>query len=141
MNSKDLKNYRYTEKWVKDRIEYIEQQKLTINRMTAILDDMPKGTRQVQDREAEKLAELLDSFEEYMNEVLKIQKRQKQIIKILDKIGQPYENILYQVNVKGVKMNDIAEQENYSYTYIRELHAIGIKKFDEIVNNLQNPIE
>ena len=141
MTSKDLKNYRYTEKWVKDRIEYIEQQKLTINRMTAILDDMPKGTRQVQDREAEKLAELLDSFEEYMNEVLEIQKRQKQIIKILDKIGQPYENILYQVNVKGVKMNDIAEQENYSYTYIRELHAIGIKKFDEIVNNLQNPIE
>ena len=141
MNSKDLKNYRYTEKWVKDRIEYIEQQKLTINRMTAILDEMPKGTRQVQDREAEKLAELLDSFEEYMNEVLKIQKRQKQIIKILDKIRQPNENILYQVNVKGVKMNDIAEQENYSYTYIRELHAIGIKKFDEIVNNLQNPIE
>lgn len=141
MNSKDLKNYRYTEKWVKDRIEYIEQQKLTINKMTAILDDMPKGTRQVQDREAEKLTELLDSFEEYMNEVLKIQKRQKQIIKILDKVGQPYGNILYQVNVKGIKMNDIAEKKNYTYQYIRELHSRGIKKFDEIANNLQNPIE
>ena len=42
MNREDLKNYKYNQIWIKDQTEYIESQKETINRLTAILSDMPK---------------------------------------------------------------------------------------------------
>lgn len=41
-NREDLKNYKYTKIWIKDRIEYIENQKETINKLSSILSDMPK---------------------------------------------------------------------------------------------------
>lgn len=42
MNRDDLKKYKYVQIWIKDRIEYIETQKSTINKLTSILSDMPK---------------------------------------------------------------------------------------------------
>lgn len=42
MNREDLKNYKYVQIWIKDRIEYIETQKETVNKLNSILSDMPK---------------------------------------------------------------------------------------------------
>lgn len=42
MNREDLKNYKYVQIWIKDRIEYIEMQRETINKLNSILSDMPK---------------------------------------------------------------------------------------------------
>lgn len=42
MNREDLKNYKYNKQWIKDRMEYIETQKETINKLNSILSDMPK---------------------------------------------------------------------------------------------------
>lgn len=42
MNREDLKNYKYVQVWIKDRIEYIETQKETVNKLNSILSDMPK---------------------------------------------------------------------------------------------------
>ena len=70
MNREDLKNYKYNQIWIKDQTEYIETQKETINRLNSILSDMPKGSRVVYDNEAEKLAQLMDYFNELMDKVL-----------------------------------------------------------------------
>lgn len=69
MNRNDLKNYKHTEEWIKGRIEYIEQYKSNINRLNSILSDMPKGSKEVQDSETEKIAELLDSVDELLEKV------------------------------------------------------------------------
>ena len=71
MNREDLKNYKYNQIWIKDQTEYIETQKETINRLNSILSDMPKGSRVVYDSEAEKLAKLMDYFNELMQEITK----------------------------------------------------------------------
>lgn len=42
MTREDLKNYKYNQIWIKNRTEYIEAQKETINHLNAILTDMPK---------------------------------------------------------------------------------------------------
>lgn len=39
---KDLKDYKYNQEWIKDQMEYLEEQKGTINRLNSILSDMPK---------------------------------------------------------------------------------------------------
>ncbi len=42
MRREDLKNYKYTQKWIKDRIEHIEEYKTSITNITTVLSDMPK---------------------------------------------------------------------------------------------------
>lgn len=42
MTREDLKNYKYNQVWIKNQTEYIESQMETINKLTSILNDMPK---------------------------------------------------------------------------------------------------
>ena len=42
MNKEDLKKYKYNQKWINGRIEYIEEYKSRINRLTSTLSNMPK---------------------------------------------------------------------------------------------------
>ena len=69
MNREDLKNYKYVQIWIKDQTEYIETQKETVNKLSSILSDMPKGSRMVYDNEAEKIAELVDGEEAFIQAI------------------------------------------------------------------------
>lgn len=42
MNRHDLKQYKYTQEWIKDRMEYLEGYKSVISNITQIISDMPK---------------------------------------------------------------------------------------------------
>ena len=70
MDRKDLKNYRYTQEWIKGRMEYIEEQKAQVNKLTATLSDMPMGSKTVPDSMAEKLVKLMDCFDEVLDKIL-----------------------------------------------------------------------
>ena len=66
MTREDLKNYKYNQEWIKGRLEYIEEYKTSIVNITAVLSDMPKGSKEVQDSMAEKVAILLDNINELL---------------------------------------------------------------------------
>ena len=42
MTREDLKKYKYTQEWIKDRTEHIEEYKTSITNITTVLSDMPK---------------------------------------------------------------------------------------------------
>lgn len=42
MSRDDLKKYKYSQKWINGRLEYIEEYKSKINKLTSTLSDMPK---------------------------------------------------------------------------------------------------
>lgn len=42
MDRQDLKEYKYTEKWIKGRINYLREYRATIDDISSILSDMPK---------------------------------------------------------------------------------------------------
>ena len=42
MTTEDLKNYKYTKEWIKDKLEYIEEYKTRITNVTSVLSSMPK---------------------------------------------------------------------------------------------------
>ena len=95
MNREDLKNYKYTQMWIKDQTEYIETQKETINRLNSIISDMPRGSKVAYDTEAEKLSELMDKFDELMNTIIEEKRKQERIVEKVNKIEFPYKNILF----------------------------------------------
>lgn len=42
MTRENLKDYKYNQEWIKERLEYIEEYKTSITNITTILSDMPK---------------------------------------------------------------------------------------------------
>ena len=131
MNREDLKNYKYNQIWIKDQTEYIETQKETINKLNSILSDVPKGSRVVYDSEAEKLAQLMDYFNELMDKVLEEKEKQKQIVEIINKIEFPYKNILLKHYIQGKKLVTVASEMRYNYEYTKKSNKIALIKFEE----------
>lgn len=131
MNREDLKNYKYNQIWIKDQTEYIETQKETINRLNSVLSDMPKGSRQVYDSEAENLTKLMDMFNELMQKIIKQKELQNKIVEQVNKIEFPYRNILYKVYIQGKSLVTVASEMNYSYERMKHMNGIALLKFDE----------
>ena len=132
MNREDLKGYRHTQEWIKGRIEYIEQYKSSINKLISVLSDMPKGSREIQDSEAEKIAELIDSIDELLEKVKEENRKQMQILEQLDKVKQPYKNILDKFYIQGKSMVVIAAEMGYNYEHIKRMKGIALNIFDNI---------
>ena len=132
MNRNDLKNYKHTEEWIKGRIDYIEQYKSNINRLNSILSDMPKGSKEVQDSEAEKIAELLDSVDELLEKVKEKNKQQMKILQQLEKVEQPYRNILDKYYIQGKSLVVVSAEMGYNYEYTKRMNGIALNKFDKL---------
>lgn len=132
MNREDLKDYRYNQIWIKDQTEYIETQKETINRLSSILSDMPKGSRQVYDNEADKLAKLIDKFDELMQVIIEEKEQQEKIVERVNRIEFPYRNILFKVYIQGKSLVKTADEMNYSYERMKHMNGIALLKFDEV---------
>lgn len=132
MTREDLKKYKYTQEWIKDRTEHIEEYKTRITNTTSILSDMPKGSRQVEDSIAEKVAILLDDVNDILKVVLEEEQKQKEIIEQLNKVKQPYRLVLEKYYIQGKKLVTVASEMNYNYEYTKKINQIALKKFEEV---------
>ena len=132
MTREDLKNYKYTKKWIKDRIEQLEEYKSTIYNITQILTDMPKGSGQINDKFAEKIAILNENIDSLLEQMIKQQEKQKQILEQLDKVEQPYRLILDKVYVQGKSLVIVACEMNYTYEYTKKMNSIALDKFENV---------
>lgn len=132
MTREDLKEFKYTKQWIEGRIEYIEELKSTVNRLTSVLSDMPKGSKVAMDSEAEKTTELLDSIRDLEIKIKETQRKQIQILEKLDKVAQPYRNILDKCYIQGKTLVTVASEMGYSYERIKHMNGIALLKFDEV---------
>lgn len=133
MTREDLKDYKYNQEWIKGRLEYIEEYRSTLDKITTTLSDMPKGSRAIEDSMAEKLAILLDNIDEIMKVVLKESEKQKRILEQLDKVEQPYKLVLEKVYIQGKSLVTVASELGYSYVHICREHGTALNKFDNVI--------
>ena len=138
MTRQDLKQYKYTQEWIKGRLEYLEEYKSTIEKITSTLSDMPKGSPVVQDKFAEGVATLVDSINELIEQINKQNEKQKEILEQVEKVEEPYRCILDKVYIQGKTLVTAASELHYSYNRIKHLHGIALNKFDEIIRRENN---
>lgn len=132
MTREDLKVYKYNQEFITEQLEYIEIQKATLEKITTTLNDMPVGSRKVEDSMAEKLAGLMDKFNYILDKMNIMQDRQQQIMNQLMQVEQPYLNILYKVYIQGKTLVKTADEMDYSYEHMKHMHGIALLKFDEL---------
>ena len=130
MNRKELKDYKYNQEWIKGCLEYIEEYRSTINKLTTVLSDLPKGSRAVYDNEAEKIAKLQDNVKDLLLYINEEQEKQKLILAQLNKVEQPYKVILEKIYICGKSIVTVASEMNYEYKYMCKQHRIALNKFD-----------
>lgn len=136
-NRKDLKNYRYDRLWIDGRIEYIQGCKSTISKLTNTISDMPRGSRQVQDTEAEKIVQLEDMLNELLDKMIEENKKLKGILQQLDKVEQPYKLILDLVYIQGKTLVDVASELGYEYKYMCKQHRIALVEFEKTTKEVE----
>ena len=132
MNREELKNYKYNQIWIKDQMNYIEAQKETINRLNSTLSDMPKGSKKVNDTEAESISKLMDSFNEMTKIIIQEEEKQKKIVEQINKIEFPYRNILFKTYIQGKSLVTVASEMKYDYKHMCYKHGLALNKFDEL---------
>ena len=132
MTREDLKNYKYTQEWIKDRAEHMKEYETSITNITSVLSDMPRGSKEVEDSIAEKIVILLDDVNEMLKIIIQEEEKQKEIIKQLNKIEQPYKLILEKVYILGKSLVTTASEMNYNYEYMKRMNGIALNKFDKI---------
>lgn len=133
MTREDLKVYKYDKEFIKDKLEYIEEQKATLYKITSTITGIPVGSKKAQDTMAEKLVKLMDLFNELLDHIKQMQEKQSEIEKQLLKVEQPYRNILDKVYVQGKSLIQVADEMSYSYVHICREHLVALNKFDEIM--------
>lgn len=135
MNRQDLKNYRYNQKWIDERLAYLEEYQTRLTKITSIITDMPRASSPVEDKFAENLAKLLDNMELLMQKMTEESNKQKEILEKLEEIEQPYRLILEKVYIQGETLVEVASEMNYSYRDLCRKHGIALNLFDNIVKS------
>ncbi len=129
---KELNDYIYNKRLIDKKIEDIKERKTLIEKITVELSNLPHGSKKIQDTQSETLVEVIDltnSLELYIKEL-----KEKTIIieQKIDKLEQPFKNILYFKYIKGFNLTEVSNEINKEYDYTRKLHNIAIYKYSRI---------
>lgn len=131
-NKQELKDYIYNKRWIEERLEDIIERKSLLDKITATLSDMPKGTPKVMDTKIESLARIMDETNEIEKYIQDLKQKQIKIETKIDKLEQPFKNILYFRYIKGHNLTEVSVEINTEYDYTRKLHGIALYKYAEI---------
>ena len=76
---------------------------------------------------------MLDNIDFIMDKVVQQSNKQKAILEQLEKVEQPYRNILEAVYIQGKTLVTVASEWDYSYIHICREHGIALNKFDNMI--------
>lgn len=128
---KELYSYLHSKKLEERKLEQIEEQKTKLTKITSILSDMPKGTTD-HDKISKNIAILLDLISEHIKIMTEEEENLIRITKKINKVEQPYRNILELRFVKGMKVEEVSVELDRDYRYTKKLIKKAIKKYAEI---------
>lgn len=81
---------------------------------------------------AENLVEILDLTKDLERYLQELKSKQIEIETKIDKLEQPYKNILYFRYIKGYNLTEVSNEINEEYDYTRKLHGTALIKYVEI---------
>ena len=129
-----LINFNISQRWRKARISFFEEQIKTIGRLTSILSDMPKGSRKVQDVEAESLSTLLDKINQVKKDIeqesIRVEEELKEQLSLLE---PKYGLLLYHHYILGDSIKYIAKEVlHYKEKYVYDLKKEALDEFEKV---------
>ncbi len=130
---KELNEYRDDIKYIEGRLEDTEDIKAKIEKVTTIISPTKtNSSNESTDKFADALSKLeelkIDCTEKMKNLLIK----KFEIDDKIEKLEQPYRNILFYRYTKGLEWNDVAKVLGYTREYICELHGEALYLYSKI---------
>ena len=128
MTREDLKNYKYSQKWIKRQLEKYEEQKTIVYNITQNLDGMPKA----KNKPNYSLENLMDQYDEIIEILQEDQKKQNKILLQIRKIDEPYRTILTDKYILDMSLEEISVDIGYAYENVCRMHGTALNEFDKL---------
>lgn len=125
----ELKDYIYNKSWINERLEDIKERRSLLDKITTTLSDIPKGSPKVLDTNIESLVNILDDTNEIERYIKDLKEKQIKIENKIDRIEQPFRNILYFRYIKGYNLTEVSNEIDEEYDYTRKLHGTALIKY------------
>lgn len=134
MTRKELINFNISQRWTRARIKFLKEQIETIGKLNSVLSDMPKGSRKVEDNEAESLVKLLDQIQELKTEIENNAiDMENKIKEELNKLEPKYGLLLYHHYILGDSIKYIAKEIlHYREKYVYDLKKEALEEFEKL---------
>ena len=135
MNRQDLQNYRRNLQYLDSKRDDIMTRRESLYKICTSYGENFGGSREVQDKIAEKLADIIDEEVKLLDETLKQLDKLKEISHRVEEIeDKDYRNILYFMYISEQKMNltEVSNKIGKEYKHTCKLHGKALNKFDEI---------
>lgn len=128
----ELKDYIYNKRWIEEKLLDIKERRTLLENISGTISDMPKGTSKVVDKKAEELSKIIDDTDELEKYIEQLKDKQLKIESKIDKIEQPYKNILYFRYIRGYNLTEVSNEIEAEYDYTRKLHGIALIKYSKM---------
>ena len=128
MTREDLKNFEYSDKWIKRMLEKYEERKTAVENITGKLDGMPKA----RNKSNYKVEEFMDNCNKMIDVLNEDQKQLNKIVLQLREVPEPHRLLLTDKYILGMKLDDVAYDIGYAYENVCRMHGIALNIFDEI---------
>ena len=127
MTQKELQEYRKIMRNA-ESIEYqIQKLQSQINKVTAIVNDMPRGGKSTD--KSELICKLIDLQEQYKTEYSTAAEKLKTIETAIAKLSDPQEQaVLRYKYILGLNENKICQRMHYERSRIYQIHNSALKK-------------
>lgn len=129
---KELNSYRYDLDLIEEMKCEIEEYRNKATSCTSQLNDMPSGSKKIQDKIAEYAAIIADLEKEKYDLLIAMEQNKQKIENKIMQIDQPYRNILFFSYIRGLDLNKVAVRINYSYKWTCDLHITALEKYAEL---------
>ncbi len=135
MNRQDLQDYRRNLQYLDSKRNDIMVRRESLYKTCSSYGENFGGSREVQDKIAEKLAQIIDEEVKLLEETLQQLNRLKEISYRVDEIeDKDYRNILYFMYISEQKMNltEVSNKIGKEYKHTCKLHGKALNEFDKI---------
>ncbi len=126
---KELKSFKTIERMIDQHSSWINDRKLSANKVTASLSNEPKGMRKHNDAMAENLVKVLDVEEESEAMIRELELKKKLIYNKIMRLEQPYQDILFNIYIIGRTTESCANVIGYSLQHTWKLKSDAVKLY------------
>lgn len=131
----ELKAYKDDCKLIESIEDQISLYTSKLTSCTAEINDMPKGSRVVQDRMAEYIAKIQDLKADKYLHLIEIENKKQLIEKTILRMEQPFKTLLHITYIDGKSLTETASKMGYTYKHICKLHGKALIEYMKVREN------
>ena len=133
----ELLKYRFKMKRVEQTLDDYERFKTRAEKMTAIISETSAHTNRISDKVGDNAVMMAELSKKYEARWKEEEKELNRILEMIEKLDDPYRDILYYRYIKFLDLKSVGEEIGYSYDRIKHLHGIALLKYKEVQDELQ----